>query len=165
MRSIITCLRLILASLVFTAVPAIALAQNGPVDYTIGQPRIWSYDRVYPLLDGIFQDVASTQVSQLTLSPNNANASSLNASMLGVTAGVAFSPVTAAQNQLMQQQNAVLSANLGLQSQLLAQEATVTQQVIADNQNYATDQVATANALTAAQGQTTNPAVIAAQNW
>src|SRR6185437_2767552 len=32
--------------------------------------RAWRYDRVYPLLDGLFQDVVSSSVAQLTLNNN-----------------------------------------------------------------------------------------------
>jgi hypothetical protein len=41
--------------------------------------QVWKYSRIYPLLDGLFQDVAATQVSALTLTPNASNGVSLDA--------------------------------------------------------------------------------------
>lgn len=115
-------------------------------DYSLGKPRLWSYKRVYPFLDGVFQDVASTQVSSLSLNANGANASTLDATLNSFQAGVSFSPVNAAQNALLQQQNGVVSANAALQSQLLSQQAALTQQLVAANQQVGQDTVTLAQA-------------------
>lgn len=99
-------------------------------DYTLGCPRIWSYQRIYPFLDGLFQDVASTQVSPLSLNPNSANASNLDAIQTSIQAGISYSSTLGLQNQVIQQQNAVVSANAALQTQLLTQQAQLTQQIV-----------------------------------
>ena len=41
--------------------------------------QVWSYKRVFPLLDGLFQDVASMQLKQLQLDPNQSNGSQVDA--------------------------------------------------------------------------------------
>src|ERR1700739_846721 len=71
-----------------------------PCDVTLGRPRVWGYERLYPLLDGLFQDVSATQLSQLTLNPNAANAASLDAVQSAFQAGVSFSQTTGANNAL-----------------------------------------------------------------
>ena len=109
---------------------AYSQTQKDNPDYSLGKPRLWSYKRVYPFLDGIFQDVASTQVSSLTLNANGINASTLDATLNSTQVGLSYNPVAAAQNALLQQQNGVVSANAALQSQLLTQQAALTQQLV-----------------------------------
>ena len=115
-------------------------------DYSLGCPRIWTYQRVYPFMDGIFQDFANTGVSPLTVSSNTANAATLTATQTTVSAGVAFSTVTAAQNQIIQQQNQIAAASAvsqaQLQSQLITQQQALTTQLATATQQAATDNVA-----------------------
>jgi hypothetical protein len=111
-----------------------AVGSTPAKDWSLGQPRIWYYERVYPFLDGIFQDVASTQLVPLVLSPNAADASKLNAIQSSFGLGLSYSSPTAAGNALAQQSNAVITANAQLQTELLAQQAQLTQQVLTATQ-------------------------------
>ena len=117
---------------------------------------MWGYQRVYPLLDGLFQDAASIQVSQLTLSPNAANASSLDAIQNAFQLGVSFSQTAGATNSVAQQMNSVLSSNAGLQNQLLAQQSQLVQSALTAQQQVGSaqalvDQLGTSATATAAQ--------------
>lgn len=104
------------------------------LDYQLGQPRVWTYTRVYPFLDGIFQDVSSTQIAPLVLNPNAANASQLDALQTAFNFGLTYSATTQAQNALTQQTNAVTTANAQLQTELLAQQAQLVPKVLAATQ-------------------------------
>lgn len=119
-------------------------AQKDNPDYSLGQPRVWIYQRVYPFLDGIFQDVASTQVAPLVLNANSANASQLNALQTSLGVGVTYSATAQAQNALAQQQTQLMGANTQLQSQLLTQQAQITQQLLTATQQQGQAQAALA---------------------
>ncbi|MGB3631203.1 MAG: hypothetical protein WBA18_16965, partial [Terracidiphilus sp.] len=73
----------------------LGFGQNQEV--TIGA-QLWKYDRVYPLLDGLFQDAASTQVQLLTLDPNKANSSQLDALIQSFQVQAGFNQLAGAQN-------------------------------------------------------------------
>ena len=112
-------------------------------DWSLGQPRLWSYERVFPFLDGIFQDVASTTVVPLSLQPNVANASSMDAVQTSFQASFAANTVTPQQNAIIQQQNSTSLINSSMQQQLVLQQ-----------QQLLTSQIATATqAATSAQTQ------------
>jgi len=127
-----------------------------PQDIVLGHPRVWGYDRVYPLLDGLFQDVASTQLAQLTLNPNAPNGSALDAIQNAFQLAVSFSQTAGLQNNLAQQMNGTLGANAALQTQLLGIEGPLIQSAIAAQQQVASaqalvDQLSQSTAATAAQ--------------
>jgi hypothetical protein len=92
-------------------------------DVTVGQPVAIQYSQIYPLLDGLFQDVSGMQISQLTgLNPNGANASNLDAVLQQFQASLQYSQTLGIQNQTAAQQNATYSANLVGTSNLINQE-------------------------------------------
>src|ERR1700733_10536735 len=93
---------------------------------TIGA-QIWAYDRVYPLLDGLLQDAASTQLQQLVLDPNKANASQLDALIQSLQVQAGFSQLAGVQNAAAAKMEV---ANLGYQSALAQQQQSILQQSI-----------------------------------
>lgn len=136
-----------------------ALAQKYRHDFSLGKPRVWIYQRVYPFLDGVFQDVASTEVAPLVLNANAANASQMNAVQTSWSVGVRFGAAAQAQNALAQQKNQLMIANTQVQSQLLSEQAKITQQLLTATQQMSQAQ----EALAQLQAQPTpNPAQLAA---
>jgi len=99
-------------------------------EVTIGA-QVWAYDRVYPLLDGLFQDAASTQLQQLVLDPNKANSSQLDALIQSFQVQAGFSQLAGVQNSVAAQMSV---ANLGYQSTLAQQQQSIMQQSIAAQQ-------------------------------
>ena len=104
-------------------------------------PKVLEYSRVYPLLDGLFQDVAATQLASLTLNPNAPNASALDALQQVFQLQLQYSATAGIQNNLAAQQSATAStfasfqnALLQQQSQLVAAQFTAQQQVGAAQQ-------------------------------
>lgn len=131
-------------------------------EVTVGA-QAWSYDRVYPLLDGLFQDAASTQLLALTLNPNTSNSTHVDALVQSLQ-------IQAGYNQLSNVQNSVAAqmavANLGLQSTLAQQQQSILQQQIAAQQQLtqANQALALANQTgTTAQITAATQAVAAAQ--
>jgi hypothetical protein len=122
-----------------------------PCDVTLGRPRVWGYERLYPLLDGLFQDVSATQLAQLTLNPNTANASSLDAVQNAFQAGVSFSQTAGATNALAQQLNSVLATNASVQNELLSRQGQLVQSALTAQQ-----QVGSAQALVDQLNQSPN---------
>src|SRR3974390_955205 len=116
-------------------------AQKYGAEVEIGSPKILEYSRVYPLLDGLFQDVAATQIASLTLNPNAPNASALDALQQVFQLQLQNSATAGIQNNLAAQQTANAStfasfqnALLQQQSQLVAAQFTAQQQVGAAQQ-------------------------------
>jgi hypothetical protein len=95
-------------------------------EVTVGV-EVWSYERLYPLLDGLFQDVASTSVSSLSLSPNSSNGSQLDALAQSFQLQLGFNQLSAAQNQAAAQ---MLNGNTAFQSTLLQQQGSLLQQLM-----------------------------------
>ena len=93
-----------------------------PHDVIIGTPKPIPYSRAFPLLDGIFQDVAAVQLKQLVLDPNTANTSNLNAILQQFQLSVQYSQTAGLQNAAAAQQTAVNSASAVLQTQLITQQ-------------------------------------------
>ncbi len=94
--------------------------------------QAWRYSRVYPLLDGLFQDVASTQLKNLVLDPNAANGTSLDALQQSIQFQVQYSQLAGIQNAAAAQ---TITANTGFQTQLLQQQTTLLQaQLLAQQQ-------------------------------
>lgn len=96
--------------------------------------RLWRYDRVYPLLDGLFQDVVSSQVTQLLLNNNAANASSLDALTQSFSLQAGYNQLAGVQNSVASQ---MAVANLGYQSTLAQQSQSILQQQLAAQQQLA----------------------------
>lgn len=122
-------------------IPIFAGAGKHGAEVEIGVPKILEYSRVYPLLDGLFQDVAATQLASLTLNPNAPNASALDALQQVFQLQLQYSATAGIQNNLAAQQSATAStfasfqnALLQQQSQLVAAQFTAQQQVGAAQQ-------------------------------
>jgi hypothetical protein len=122
-------------------IPLSAQAGKHGAEVEIGAPRILEYSRVYPLLDGLFQDVAATQLASLTLNPNAPNGSALDALQQVFQFQLQYSATAGIQNNLAAQQSATAStyasfqnALLQQQSQLVASQFTAQQQVGAAQQ-------------------------------
>jgi hypothetical protein len=111
-----------------------------PCDVTLGKPRVWGYARLYPLLDGLFQDVNSTQLTQLMLNPNTANAAGLDAVQNAFQAGVSFSQTLGANSALAQQLNSVLTTNASLQNELLSRQTQLVQAALTAQQQVGSAQ-------------------------
>lgn len=93
-------------------------------DVIIGTPMRIPYSRIYPLLDGLFQDVSAIQIAQLNaLSANGTNASSLDAVIQQFQASLQFSETLGIQNATTAQQSAVQSSNMAFQAQLINQRS------------------------------------------
>jgi hypothetical protein len=108
--------------------------QAVPPDITIGV-RVWEYNRIYPLLDGLFQDVANTQIKSLVLDPNAANATRLDALLQVLQVQAQSSATAGLQNGLAAQQTATSSALTLQQAQLIGRQTQLIQsQVLAQNQ-------------------------------
>jgi hypothetical protein len=132
--------------------------------------QVWEYPRVYPLLDGLLQDVAATQVSQLTLNPNGSNGTNLDALQQSFQLQLQYSQLAGIQNAATAQ---VASANTGYQTQLaqlgtqllqqftqataVATQAQAAYNSLSTNPNATAADVATAQqVLTAANAMVTN---------
>jgi hypothetical protein len=93
---------------------------------TVGRPKVYTYQRVFPLLDGRFQDTAAITVNQLNLTPDSASAYLLDAIQIGIAASVAFNPVTGALNSAATQN---YTTAMNLQNNLLSQEQSLLTQL------------------------------------
>jgi hypothetical protein len=117
---------LVLFSLQALSIPAICQEQ----EVTIGA-QVWLYDRVYPLLDGLLQDAASTQVNQLILDPNKANSSQLDALIQSFQVQAGYNQLSGVQNSVAAQ---MAQANVAYQSTLTQQQQIILQQSISAQQ-------------------------------
>jgi hypothetical protein len=105
-----------------------------PPDVTIGV-NTWSYERIYPLLDGLFQDVSATQVKALSLDPNAANGTNLDALQQAFQLQAQYSVTAGIQNGVAAQQASASSASTLMQAQLIGRQSQLIQsQLIAQNQ-------------------------------
>ena len=149
--------RVVFFGVLVNALSVFAGAQKQGAEVEVGVPRIYEYSRVYPLLDGLFQDTAATQIAALSLNPNAANASGLDAMQQVFQLQLQYSATAGIQNSLAAQQTAnstnftsFQNSLLQQQSQLVAAQFTAQQQVGAaqmtlDSLNSPTsDQTATA---------------------
>lgn len=91
---------------------AAAMADTDPrLEVKIAQPMIRSYTRIFPLLDGMFQDIAAIQAQQLSLYVTNFNGSAFNATAFSAGVQAGFNSFAGAENKLgLQQASATLSA-------------------------------------------------------
>jgi hypothetical protein len=112
---------------------AASAATSGEVIY--GAPERIPYERAFPLLDGLFQDVSAIQLATLTVSPNNVNARNTKADIQQFQAALQYSQTLGLQNAAAAQQSAAYSAYGTLQTQLINQQAQlVTLQLNAQQQ-------------------------------
>lgn len=92
-----------------------------PPDVIIGSPQPIPYSRAFPLLDGLFQDVSAIQLTQLSLTANQSNASNLDALIQQFQASIQYSQTLGLQNAAAAQQSAAYSASGSFQTQLINQ--------------------------------------------
>ena len=86
-------------------------------------------------MDGLFQDVAATQIASLTLNPNAPNGSALDALQQSFQLQLQYSATAGIQNGLAAQQSSVASNYAVYQNQLLQQQSQLlTAQVTAQKQ-------------------------------
>lgn len=119
---------------VLIACTTAGLGQKVPSNVTIGQPKVWDYSRVYPLMDGLFQDVSSIQVPALSINPNTANASNLDALQQVFQLYVQYSQLNAIQNGAAASGFAANGAVAAFQNQLVARESQLLQMQLAAQQ-------------------------------
>jgi hypothetical protein len=115
-------------------------------EITVAQPKIWQYERVNSLLDGLSRDVQGVSMSDLTsLDPNVANGAAVKfvQSMLEIGAkydqGAAATNAITLKNYAASQQiaSAQLQANAAYLQQLDAQRTTITGQLLLATQQNA----------------------------
>jgi hypothetical protein len=98
--------------------------------------QVWGFSRIYPLLDGLLQDISATQVANMTLNPNSANGTSVDALQQSLQFQLQYSQLAGAQNAAAAQ---AANANSSYQTTLAQQETALMQQL-----STAYGQVATA---------------------
>jgi|GEM_PF-2064414 len=128
--------------------------------------QVWSYKRVFPLLDGLFQDVASMQLKQLQLDPNQSNGSQVDALAQNFQMQVGYNQMLALQNQGASQMSL---ANTNLQSSLVQQQGAILQQQIdaqrqLDQATAAYNQLKSSNTTDQTSLSAAQQAMAAAQN-
>lgn len=143
-------------------------SDDNPGEITVAQPKIYEYERVNTLLDGLLRDVEGVSLSDLTaLNPNATNGAAVRfvQSMLEIGAqynqGAAVSNAIALQNYQATQgiTSAQIAANSQYLQQLYQQRQTVTTQLLAEEQQQVQLQTsaaaATGDAATSLQAQAT----------
>jgi hypothetical protein len=124
------CLSIVLLSSLFTASSVAQEPSPSPrqmpqgLEVSIGV-RGWKYDRVYPLLDGMFQDIASSQVPQLKLDSNASNGANLDAVIQSMQIQAGYGQLAGIQNSVAAQ---MALSNLGNQSLIAQQSQNLLQQ-------------------------------------
>jgi hypothetical protein len=136
---------LICMALLSAAARSQSVNKQTDIDRTIsvGQPKIWRYERVYPLLDGMLRDIEAALIQHLPLmDPNQANQTYIDflRTLIGVQAdynqGVGVknqlelskAQQTAAQRQLdSQYHDALRRERMNTEDQLIAAEQQLTQ--------------------------------------
>jgi hypothetical protein len=108
-------------------------------------PVLIGYDRVAPLLDAIYEDVAAIQLSQVTITTGNPNSAALDAVQQSFQAAFSANTLDAMQNQANSQ---LFQSNVAYQTSLLSQitAATQTLTTATTDLSNATAQKATADA-------------------
>ncbi|HZL25658.1 MAG TPA: hypothetical protein VFC39_03920 [Acidobacteriaceae bacterium] len=112
-----------------SAPPTAELSTTGsPVSVEVGRPRIFRYNRVAQLWEGIGLDGYAITVAQLSLNPVAQNAAQTDAIQSSLQGSVQFNPVQGALNtmnlqsaQAANQQNLALANSAGTQNVAAAQ--------------------------------------------
>src|SRR5260370_36868101 len=86
--------------------------------------QIWRYPRISPLLDGLFQDVAATQVSSLSLNPNAVNGANLDALQQSFQVQLQYNQLAGIQNSAAAQ---TINANAAYQNSLVQMQSQLLQ--------------------------------------
>ena len=164
MQRCIAAVRVLLSFLVLSQVIGAACAgqETAPDNgISVAQPKIWRYERVYPLLDGMLRDIELISLSPITsLDPNQANLQYLDffRTLLNVQAdynqGIGVKNADQAA-QLKQNQDLRAAQNQYAQD-LIKQRNAATEQLTEAEQRQADaqknlDEAATTDAKTAAQ--------------
>jgi len=100
--------------------------------------EVWGFARIYPLLDGLLQDISATQVATVALNPNAPNGTSVDAVQQSLQLQLQYSQMAGVQNSAAAQ---AATANSTYQTSLAQQETALMQQL-----STAYSQVATAQA-------------------
>jgi len=93
-----------------------------PCDVQVGTPVATAFSRAFPLLDGLYQDLAAMQVAPLNVSPSGPNGASLDVVLQQFQASLQYSTGLGIQNSVAGQQAATASANFALQNTLIGNE-------------------------------------------
>jgi hypothetical protein len=119
----------------------------------------WDYSRIYPLLDGLFQDANAATVIVPQLDANKSNATSLDATQQSVQMQLQFNRLAGIQNAAVAQ---VASNNAALQSLIAQQTAPLLQQYTdaVAGQNQAQNALSTAIASGDSAAQTAAQTVL-----
>lgn len=90
--------------------------------------QVWGFSRVFPLLDGLLQDISATQVATVALNPNAPNGTSVDAVQQSLQFQLQYSQLAGAQNAATAQ---AATANSNYQTNLAQQETALMQQLVA----------------------------------
>jgi hypothetical protein len=141
---------LIIGSLLL-CLPCNSLGQNASTRRREGvqatAPVVISFNRVAPLLDGLFEDVTAIQFSPLQLSSVGANAATLDAFQRSFQGAFSANTIDALQNQVNSQ---YFQSEATYQTSMFSQLSALTQQLATANASVAQETTAQAQAATAA---------------
>lgn len=130
-------------------------------EITVGQPKIWQYERVNSLLDGLLRDVEGVSLNDLvSLDPNATNGAAVKFVQSMLEIGAKYDQAAAVTNGITQQNYAAtqgvastqIQANSAYLQQLYRQRANLTDQLLAamDQNTVLQGQLATTDPTTAA---------------
>lgn len=118
-------------------------------EITIAQPKIWQYERVSALLDGLLRDVEGVSLADLTqLNPNNQNAAAVRFIQSAFSASVQYDQAAQVNNRNIQE---TWQAQQNSQVQQLNQYNAYVQSLAAQRNNLANDLFAANNTINTLQ--------------
>jgi hypothetical protein len=88
--------------------------------------EVWGYSRVFPLLDGLLQDISATQVAPVALNPNAPNGTSVDAIQQSLQLQLQYSQMAGVQNSAAAQ---AATASSNFQTNLAQQQTALMQQL------------------------------------
>lgn len=143
-------LRLVLSGISLLCLSPALCGQNASTRRIEGvqatAPVVISFNRIAPLLDGLFEDVTAIQLSPLQLSATGANAATLDAFQRSFQGAFSANTLDALQNQVNSQ---LFQTQASFQTSMLGQLTTFTQQ-LADANNSLSQATAAQTAAAAA---------------
>ena len=89
--------------------------------------QVWGFSRIYPLLDGLLQDISATQVAPMALNPNSPNGTSVDAVQQSLQLQLQYSQMAGVQNASAAQ---AATASSTYQSNLAQQQTALLQQLV-----------------------------------